>query len=243
MRKPKVKQLLSALTKRVLPKILPGKNLVSSALKGITNLRSKKLKYEPNKYNDYKTMAELAYEPDSNIISSKAKEMGYHVDPALSSKESTVFVNPTTNRATVAYRGTVPSWKDVKSDLAIMTGFEKHDSRFRQANRHFSQVKDKYKDFKLDTTGHSLGGQLAKYVNDKNKGAVDTNVSFSRGTGFLEPFRSKKRNTIDISNKNDLISLGARLQGGKQIIESQDKNFIKAHNISDLFTKDTVSYK
>ena len=65
------------------------------------------------------------------------------------------------------------------------------------------------------TKGHSLGGQLSKY-NDENQGAVDTNVAFSRGSGLLEPFRKKQRNTVYVSNKRDVISLGAHYKEGNK---------------------------
>ena len=108
--------------------------------------------------------------------------------------------------------------KDLVSDAAIAFGMEKHDKRFKQADDHFKKVSEKYKDYSIDTTGHSLGGQLSKYVNDKNKGKVEKNITFSRGTGLLEPFRKKERNTLDVSNVYDHISIGARFQGGKHVI-------------------------
>ena len=67
----------------------------------------------------------------------------------------------------------------------------------------------------MTTTGHSLGGQISKYVNDKNRGKVHSNIAFSQGTGLLEMFKPKQHNTVDISNNNNIISLDARLQGGK----------------------------
>jgi putative lipase involved disintegration of autophagic bodies len=83
--------------------------------------------------------------------------------------------------------------KDLLSDAAILFGAEKHDKRFKDSNQHFQQVKDKYKDFQLDTTGHSLGGQLAKYVTDNNLDKVNTNVNFSRGSGSVRTFSKEKQ--------------------------------------------------
>jgi hypothetical protein len=64
---------------------------------------------------------------------------------------------------------------------------------------------------------------------------VKDNVAFSRGTGLLEPFRRKQKNTVDVSNRNDLISLGARLQGGKHAIERKRKSVIESHNLDNLY--------
>ena len=94
----------------------------------------------------------------------------------------------------------------------------------------------KYGDaYKINTTGHSLGGQLSKYVNDSHKGHVAKNIAFSRGTGLFEPFRKKQGNTVDVSNKHDLISMGARLQGGNQVVEAQAKNLLESHNLGALW--------
>ena len=110
----------------------------------------------------------------------------------MSNEGTKVFHNPTTREVTLAYRGTAlnrPSrWKDLRSDMAILTGRERHYRRFKQANHHFNEVANKYSDYKLNTTGHSLGGQLAKHVNDSHKGRVQRNVVFSRGSGLLELF-------------------------------------------------------
>ena len=56
---------------------------------------------------------------------------GFKLDPSLSNEETKVFHNPTPKQVSVTYHGTAlikPSrWKDLKSDLAILTGHEKHD--------------------------------------------------------------------------------------------------------------------
>ena len=148
-----------------------------------------------------------------------------------------MFTNPATKEVTAACRGTdlsKPSrWKDLQNDVAIATGLEKYHPRFKQANAHFKGVEDKYnkEGYKVTTTGHSLGGQLSKYVNDENKGVVDTNMAFSRGGGLLEPFRKKQCNTVDVSNKNDVISMGARLQGGKPMVEQRHIGFTQFENL------------
>ena len=120
----------------------------------------------------------------------------------------------------LAYQGTQLNskknrWKDLASGLAIATGTEKFNPRFRKADNHFRQVQAKYGTFgyKFTMTGHSLGGQVSKYVNDRNKGKVHKNIAFSRGSSLFDTFRPKQRNTYDVSHKNDWISLGARLQG------------------------------
>ena len=103
-----------------------------------------------------------------------------------------MFHNPHTKEVTVAYRGTAlnkPSrWKDVHKDLAILMGTEGHDKRSQEANRHFKGVTDKYGDYNISTTGHSLGGQIAKHVNNSHKGRVKKKRSVQRGYRSVRTF-------------------------------------------------------
>ena len=189
----------------------------------------------PDKIKLYQRFSKEAY-------SKTPQNMGdYRLDTTLSNDEEKVYVNPITKQVTIAYRGTDWSdkrtrFKDLKSDLAILMGKEAHNDRFREANAHFQKVYQKYgKEYQLDTTGHSLGGQLSKYVNDKNRGKVQTNVAFSRGTGLWEPFRKKQANTLDVSHEKDWISLGARLQGGNQMTSRKKvTTTLDAHDLKNL---------
>ena len=66
---------------------------------------------------------------------------------------------------------------------------------------------------------------------------------FSRGSGLLEPFRRKQDNTVNVSNKNDLISMGAQLQGGKHIVEAEKKGLLESHNLGALWHECYTLYK
>ena len=109
----------------------------------------------------------------------------------------------------------------MRSDVAVLTGTENttNGSRKRMNSR---------------MTGNSLGGQITKHVNDSFKERVKKNVVFSRGTGLLEPFRNKQ-NIVDMSNQHDLKSLGARLQGGNQVVETKHEGLLELHNLGVLF--------
>ena len=136
-------------------------------------------------------------------------------------------------------------WSDLKSDFNIMLGHEKHDKHFKNANIQFQKAAEKYKKqgYTLDTMGHSLGGALATHVNHCNPNQVRENLSFSRGSGFAEPFHKRPRNTWDYSHKRDILSLGARLSkdergGHDQSVVSQTKvkHALNAHNMDRLQT-------
>ena len=112
------------------------------------------------------------------------------LDNDLSDREH----NPAAKKAIVAYRGTEMRdpkriWSDLKSDFSIMLGREKYEQHFKNASSQFQQA-DKYKKqgHTLDTTGHSLSSALATHLNWSNPNQVHENLSFSRGSGFAEPF-------------------------------------------------------
>jgi len=190
----------------------------------------------------YKHLAQTAYKPLEEAPQ-QLRGTGYNLDPGFSGDDTQVMVNPDTKEVVLSYRGTQLNskknrWKDIGSDLAIATGMEKFNPRFRKADKHFRQVQAKYGTFgyKFTTTGHSLGGQVSKYVNDQNKGKVHKNIAFSRGSSLFDAFRPKQQNTVDVSHKNDWISLGARLQGGKQHVDTrQQMSGLKAHNLQTLY--------
>ena len=167
----------------------------------------------------YRWMSEMAYSTNDNAtLDQLARQKGWYLDTTLSTPEAKIFTNPETRVATIAYRGTVPTHlKDLKSDLAILTGQEKSDTRFQEALRTFDSVQAKLgRQYAIDTTGHSLGGQLATHVNREREGQVRENISFSRGTGLREPFRTPLQNTWDYSNWWDPISQGARWSHGRE---------------------------
>ena len=167
---------------------------------------------------------------------------GYTIDNSLSTSETKFFVNHDTRTVVISFRGTQifskKGVKDIISDLAIMTGTEKFNRRFKQAERQFEKAERKYPGYKINTTGHSLGGQLATYLARTKGNKVAENVSFSRGSGFAEPFRRRPSQTTDISHGGDLISLGARLSRGKRGSSVVDSSFrwnpLAAHATKDL---------
>lgn len=207
--------------------------------------------------NAYSKLSKLAYKKHAGNINKELQGTGFQLDESLSNRETKVFFNPSTKKTVVAYRGTDMRdpkriFKDLKSDFNIAIGKEKNDRRFKEAEREFKKIAHKYKSmgYSLDTTGHSLGGQLATHVNKAHKGEVDENLSFSRGTGIMEPFRKRAKNTFDYSHKRDLISLGARLSrdegGGRNnsiVSHKKVKNGLEAHKIESLDFKNHTGDK
>ena len=108
------------------------------------------------------SLAELTHLKNSEEFNRKASQSGYSLDPDFSTDETKVFVNHNDKKAVVAYRGThlkgKSALKDIGSDFALAFGMEKYNKRFQDSDKQFKKIKAKYPDFKLDVTGHSLGG-------------------------------------------------------------------------------------
>jgi hypothetical protein len=179
------------------------------------------------------------------ILDSLAKK-GYQLDSDLSDRETSVFVNPETKQVMIAHRGTDLSdpktfLKDLKSDGNILIGKTRRDKRFLEAEEKFNQVKGKYspEEYQLNVTGHSLGGALAKHVNQRHEGEIARDVNFSRGSSPFPGWLGKKTakpqdNQVDISNAFDPISLGARMQGGNQVVDTTLRDPLDAHGLQHL---------
>mmetsp|Transcript_10329 Transcript_10329/g.13425 ORF Transcript_10329/g.13425 Transcript_10329/m.13425 type:complete len:214 (+) Transcript_10329:301-942(+) len=194
--------------------------------------------------------SQLAYEQNPNMVKVKLglSKSGYRLDDNRSGAETKTFYNPTTKDAVMAFRGTDLSdkkrrMKDVYSDLHIAAGTQRKDKRFKQSNKRFRAMAadDKYKDYKLNVTGHSLGGSLTDFVAKKNEDLVNTAYAFSRGAGPAEAHRLKAKATVDFSNRYDPVSHYARVQNmnlaqnKQQAMQHVNKGFhlnpLKAHNI------------
>ena len=201
--------------------------------------------------NVYKKLSKLAYKKHAGEIEKQLGGTGFQLDTSLSDREHKVFYNPSTKKVVVAYRGTDPRdtssiLKDVRSDYHILIGNEGKDSRFKRATKQFKSAMNKYEHqgYSFDTTGHSLGGSLATHVTKKFPKRVHENLSYSRGSGLLEPFRTRPQNTWDYSHAKDPISLGARLSkdanGSKEhsvVSHTKVRNMINAHDMERLQTQ------
>ena len=207
------------------------------------------MKHKANAYI-YKKFAQLAYKKHAGEIEKKLKGTGFFLDTSLSDREHRVFVDPHTKKVVVAYTGTNPRslptlLGDVRSDYNILMGTEARDPRFKHAVKQFKAALNKYQPqgYSLDTTGHSLGGSLATYVAKKLPNQVSENLSYDRGSGLKEPFRTRPKNTWDYSHEHDLISLGARMNKGNPehsvVSRTRVKNRLQAHNIEKLQTPQT----
>lgn len=171
-------------------------------------------KYEKGKHarvsdSELRDFAQAAYQQP-------AKLRGYSLVPALSTKETSVYVDPKTKQAIVASRGTASS-SDWKSDVAIAGGFLGETARYKRSEREMRNAISNLSGYNVSVTGHSLGASIAKEF-ASNHPAYRT-VGFNTGYSVYDaaaslPGLKRKRhqdgaNYSEYLNNADLVSYGS----------------------------------
>lgn len=128
---------------------------------------------DKEKYDTYAMLSKMAYESDDPVtaLEKHSKESDdlvakrFRVDTHLSDKDHVTFVDSTTGKAVVSFRGTdVTNTSDLFADAAIFFGVQDHTSRFKRAVKVTDAAVAKYGKGNVDVTGHSLGGSQALYA-------------------------------------------------------------------------------
>ena len=112
------------------------------------------------------------------VLEADAQTRGFRVDELLTSDESLVLYNPQTREVVISFRGTVPTAKDLSTDLAIGLGMHTSTKRYRQSMELTRIVQQKYGAMGYDpveVAGHSLGGGIAAFVANQD-GSVTAHV-------------------------------------------------------------------
>jgi hypothetical protein len=175
---------------------------------------------------------------------------GYVIDKAYSNRNRTLYVDPETNKAVLAFAGTRLNskkhrWGDIGSDALIALGLQSVSSRFRNAKKSYKSAREKYED--LQVVGHSAGGSQALYLNSKY--AAPT-VAFNPGislpdskkslmdklTSVLHKGRRTKSNaTIYHVPKDPISMLSPTLVGANtKVVKVKQKKGKSAHAMDNF---------
>lgn len=168
----------------------------------------------------YLEFSTLAYEPK------KETHRGYILDKQHSTDEHRTYHDPINKKVVIAYRGT-HTLKDIITDYNLIQG--KLDKRFDDSLKVAQNVKDKYKDYKITTTGHSLSGALSIHVNKKL--GIDSIVYNPAPIDIFKPLNS---NVKIIREKRDIVSLPFAFSPNT-INKNTKRNIINAHKIKSFF--------
>lgn len=154
----------------------------------------------PNLKDTYAIFSKLAYQ---NGV--KNPTLGYIYDKNLSTDGIDVWYSPSKRETVIAFRGTSNA-RDMLPDMAIFLGTETTSPRFMKAVQKYLQVKNKYKWYKIVTTGHSLGGALAIFVARRYR-RVKAYV-FNPGAGLGSLLRGGNIQNIQVfRTQKDIVSL------------------------------------
>lgn len=142
----------------------------------------------------------MAVALSSHSYNVKELPEGFAHDRQLSQEDAQVTVDQQTGAPYIAFRGT-SSLADLVPDLHVAVGSTSHP-RFDRAMRLAESVQKKYGTQPV-LVGHSLGGNIAKYVADKTKSRA---VVLNPGRSFLHgPVQSAGSVTVH-SQRYDPIS-------------------------------------
>jgi hypothetical protein len=169
--------------------------------------------------NEVKDLIEAGYSRtgDAEKIGKKYK---LTLDKQLSNINQKVYYDKERN-PTVVFKGT-KSKDDVITDVLLGAGLENYSTRFRDSKKLIEDVKKKYHNKPILTTGHSLGGSLAEYSGG------DKIITVNKGVGFGGIGKEISNKQTDIRTNNDIVSLLSNTQHGSKKIN------IKTNHTSPL---------
>ena len=109
-------------------------------------------------------------------------------DKVLSRSGDALVLERPNKQIVISYRGTDPkNVRDLVDDFGIVIGGNRvHPllgNRFKAADKVYQEVKAKYPDREIITTGHSMGGQSALYVSRKNDSQA---IVFNPGASIFD---------------------------------------------------------
>ena len=134
----------------------------------------------------------------------------YNLDKELSDPETAIYYNQ--SNVIIGFRGTA-NVKDLITDIDIVKGTT-NDPRYKQAIDIYNKVKSKYPNLNIIATGHSLGGNLALYLNSLY-GIQSESFNAGLGLGFIKSNPNKDRAILNIIKGDPISSLGALSNLGK----------------------------
>ncbi len=200
----------------------------------------------------YSRLSGVVYEQGTNARKRALKQhklRGYKYDKEFSDKHTAVFVHPVTRRVIVAARGTElkkglgDAIDDLATDALLVTGNLTRSARFRKLDEKLKSLRERYREHKIELTGHSLGGALAVELGKVHQD-VDVHA-FNAGTGpldmrsSLEKFmternykESNKRNIHRYHVQTDALSLGNAFE--TDVILFENRPDVAAHSLENF---------
>jgi hypothetical protein len=169
---------------------------------------------------------------------SKQKQIigDYIRDDSLSGNRTQVYFNPKNNKSIVSHTGT-NSLTDWLTDLQYANGNLEQTKRFKHAKRIQDEAEKKYGKENITTTGHSLGGAIARNTGKNTSHVYTVNSPTLPKEAVASWIWGDNKNQTDIRSKGDLVSIFAPFKRGEVIqIDSKSYNPLAEHK-SDILDR------
>jgi hypothetical protein len=153
------------------------------------------------------TLSEASYKKTKDRpLEVKSQGLDLIYQAQYSNERIAVYIDHKKKEIKIGFRGTVPtSLRDLISDVKIATGIGRDsDPYIIEAQALVKKLKSLYPDYKISTTGHSLGGFISREIAKKEN--VE-GLGFNPGAGLPELFGKKDPKIFGtIRNEGDLVS-------------------------------------
>lgn len=161
----------------------------------------------------------------------KLARKGFVRDAQLSNHNQSVYVNGRTKKMVFAAAGT-HNLDDVATDLVLAFGGDrllKQTKRYGEAEATLARARQKYQNYGVSLTGHSLGGSLVSSLGKPNELVVTHN----KGAGFRSA--APRPNEQAFRHSGDVVSLLSANAKNMTTLPTQDYTpLLGPHAISNL---------
>lgn len=107
--------------------------------------------------------------------------LGFTLLPEFNHAQYVAYISPSNVRSIVlAFRGTAAK-ADIATDAALAVGQLHRTSRAREAVEVYDRIRHAYPDYRVVTSGHSLGGSLSEHVSRQRDAK---SIQFNPGQGI-----------------------------------------------------------
>ena len=168
---------------------------------------------------------------------------GYAIDTSLSTEEHSIFHNTSTGETVISFRGT-SNLSDVKTDSHIALGREKHSERYKNSEKVYTDVSQKYRQDGITVVGHSLGGGIALHIGEKYDVASRTyNPAISPTQALSRDHYSNEATQTIYRTRLDPVSVGGEVIAGNRqpnrrvVVVGNHENH-HAHSLENFFDND-----
>lgn len=142
------------------------------------------------------------------------KDSNYIIDNELSNDKILVGYNPISKDTITAFRGTKEG-KDWGTNLLVGLGLDKLGSRYKNGLSTTKKVIEKYPDFSVTTSGHSLGGRLSSQIGNK-LGLENHNYNGSSSLSDIKNLRGLQSNpkSFNYTTLGDPVGMSSLIGSG-----------------------------